>query len=131
MTRTKCGLLLTQIKWGEQINTLRKKVSQHQNWFVAQSNPSFEVWLYYHFRNQKPKNHIENWKEYLNTVIKGGFNNKKHPVYIETAVTNAENNYSATNKIPDDNSTELFKLGRKIVPLVKPDIDLLLIQLIE
>lgn len=116
-------------KWGNQINTLKESVLQHQNWFVGQSNPSFEVWLYYHFINQKPQNSVENWKEYLNTIVNGGFDNRKHPIYIETAIINAKNNYSATNNIPDNITTELFMLGQKIVPLVKADIDLLLNQL--
>lgn len=115
-------------KWGDQINTLRENVSNHQSWFVGQSNPSFEVWLYYHFRNEKPQNSIDNWKEHLNTIVNGGFDNRKHPIYIETAIINAENNYSTTNKIPDDVTTELFLLGQKILPLVKQDIDLLLNQ---
>ncbi|MHC0068724.1 RloB domain-containing protein, partial [Nostoc sp. UIC 10890] len=98
---------------------------------VGQSNPSFEVWLYYHFRNQKPENSIENWKDYLNTIVNGGFDNRKHPVYIEAAITNSSNNYSATDNIPDNITTELFLLGQKILPLVKPDIDTLLSQLNE
>ena len=115
-------------KWGNQINTLRENVSNHQNWFVGQSNPSFEVWLYYHFRDEKPQNPVNNWKEYLNTTVKGGFDNRKHPMYIETAITNAKNNYSTTDNIQDDVTTELFILGQKILPLIKPDIDLLLNQ---
>lgn len=118
-------------KWGEQINSLRDNVSQRKNWFVGQSNPSFEVWLYYHFRNQKPINIVENWKEYLNTIVTGGFDNRKHPIHLETAITNAEYNYSATYSMPDVITTELFRLGRKLLPLVKPDIDLLKNQLIE
>ncbi|MEZ4987249.1 MAG: RloB family protein [Saprospiraceae bacterium] len=115
-------------KWDNQIDTLRESVSHHQNWFVGQSNPSFEVWLYYHFRNEKPRNSIDNWKEYLNTIVSGGFDNRKHPIHIETAITNAENNYSTTNNILDDITTELFFLGQKILPLVKQDIDILLNQ---
>lgn len=118
-------------KWGDQINTLRESVAQHQNWFVAQSNPSFEVWLYFHFRNQKPQNSIDNWKEYLNTIVNGGFDNRKHPIYLETAITNAKNCYSTTDNIPDNVTTEVFTLGQKILPLVKPDIDLLLNQINE
>lgn len=115
-------------KWGNQIIKLREKVSHHPNWFVGQSNPSFEVWLYYHFRNEKPKNLIDNWKDYLNAIVNGGFDNRKHPIYIETAITNAENNFSTTDNIPDDVTSELFILGQKILPLVKQDIDLLLNQ---
>ncbi len=117
-------------KWGSQIDALRENVSKHLNWFVGQSNPSFEVWLYYHFRNEKPQNSIDNWKEYLNAIIKGGFDNRKHPMYIEIAITNAESNFSTTDNIPDDVTTELFLLGKKIVPLVKPDIDMLLKQFV-
>ena len=84
--------------------------------------------MYYHFKNKKPDNPVENWKEYLNATVKGGFNNKKHPIYIETAITNAENNYSTSDNIPDYVTTELFILGQKILPLVKQDIDLLLNQ---
>jgi len=115
-------------KWGDQIDIVRENVSRHQNWFVGQSNPSFEVWLYYHFRDKKPQNSIDNWKEYLNTIVNGGFDNRKHPKHIETAITNAKNNYSTTNKILDAVTTELFILGQKILSLVKPDIDLLLNQ---
>ena len=115
-------------KWGDQINTLRENVSQHKNWFVGQSNPSFEVWLYYHFRNQKPPNPIENWKEFLNTIVSGGFDNRKHPIHIERAIANAKNNYSSTNNIPNDVTTDLFMLGQKIITLVKEDIDLILNQ---
>jgi hypothetical protein len=115
-------------KWGDQINTLRENVSNHQNWFVGQSNPSFEVWLYYHFRNEKPQNEVENWKEYLNTIVNAGFDNRKHPIYIETAITNAKINYATTDNVLGDVTTELFFLGQKILPLVKQDIDLLLNQ---
>ena len=115
-------------KWGNEINTLREKVSKHPNWFVGQSNPSFEVWLYYHFTSQKPQHPVENWKNYLNAIVNGGFDNRKHPIYIQAAIINAEANYSATRNIPDNNTTEVFRLGQKILPLVKSDIDLLLSQ---
>lgn len=118
-------------KWETQIDKLREKISLHKNWFVGQSNPSFEVWLYYHFRNKKPEHSIKNWKEYLNTVVNGGFDNRKHPIHIETAITNAKSNYSMTDIMPDDATTELFILGQKILSLVKPVIDILLNDLNE
>lgn len=118
-------------KWGEEINTLRENIGNHKNWFVGQSNPCFEVWLYYHFKNQKPGGLIENWKDFLNTIVIGGFDNRKHPIHVQTAIVNAGVNYSATDNIPDNITTELFVLGKKILPFVKPDIDLLLNQLNE
>jgi RloB-like protein len=114
-------------KWGDDVNALRNNTIKHKNWFVAQSNPSFEVWLYYHFQKEKPSNTITNWKNYLSEIIVGGFDNRKHPVYIQTAIVNAENNFSFSNNLPAVVTTELFLLAKKIVPLVKPDIDALLL----
>ena len=113
-------------EWGKQILELREKVSTHKNWFVGQSNPSFEVWLYYHFRVEKPSANIDNWKSHLNTIISGGFNSLKHPIHIESAIINSERNFKENNQQPDISSTELFKLGKQILPLVKQDIDKLL-----
>jgi hypothetical protein len=113
-------------KWGEEVNSLRESVNNHKNWFVGQSNPSFEVWLYYHFKNLKPLNSITDWKNYLNEVIIGGFDNRKHPKYIQTAIINSENNFSSSNNEPDIVTTEIFLLAKKILPLIKSDIDALL-----
>ena len=112
--------------WQEEIPELKAAVAKHKNWFVAQSNPSFEVWLYYHFEAQIPEEEIENWKDFLNDKIKGGFDNRKHPVYLERAATNAESNYSHTDNIPDPVTTEVFRLAQKILPLVKDRLDDLL-----
>jgi hypothetical protein len=113
-------------KWGDQINVLRERTLRHDNWYVGQSNPSFEVWLYYHFESEKPQDAVENWKEFLNDVVPGGFDNRKHPVYLETAINNSSANYTASNNTPDELSTEVFILGQRILPLVKQDLDLLL-----
>lgn len=112
--------------WADDIADLRSHVAHHQNWFVAQSNQCFEVWLYYHFFDKKPEEPVANWKAFLNDAVKGGFNNKKHPKYLETAIANAENNFSRNDMEPAMHSTEVFVLGKRILPLVKEDIDLLL-----
>ena len=41
--------------WKYKIQKLRILCKTHQNWLIAQSNPSFEIWLYYHFHNTKPE----------------------------------------------------------------------------
>ena len=68
----------------------------------------------------------DNWKAFLNTIVAGGFDNRKHPVYIESAIANAERNYTLTDNVPDESTTEVFFLGQKILPLIKEDIDLIL-----
>ena len=113
-------------KWGEEVNILRNNTKIHKNWFVGQSNPCFEVWLYYHFEKEKPKILIENWKSFLNDIVKGGFNPNKDPIYIQTAITNAEANFSSSNNQPDPLATEVFILAKKFLPLVKADINILL-----
>lgn len=113
-------------EWGDEIDELRESVTKHKNWFVAQSNPSFEVWLYYHFVAGKPDQPVANWKEFLNGIVNGGFNNGKHPVHIQTAIANAKGTFTATDGKPDIATTEVFLLGEKIVPLVKKIIDELL-----
>jgi hypothetical protein len=112
-------------KWGDEILELRAELEKHEDWYVAQSNPCFEVWLYYHFESKKPPEAIDNWKNFVNSKIAGGFDNRKHPAYIETAIGNSEHNFTAVDGCPDWATTELFRLGKKILPLVKKDIDIL------
>ncbi len=113
-------------KWGDEVDTLRCNVANHQNWSVGQSNPSFEVWLYYHFLNEKPIKPITNWKNYLDEIVVGGFDNRKHPVHIQKAITNSKTNFLASNNQPLPITTEVFILAEKIIPLVKTDIDAIL-----
>jgi hypothetical protein len=118
--------LIDTDSWGDAPKSVREKIKEHHNWFIAQSNPCFEVWLYFHFYEMKPTfNHQDvskNWKQFLHQAI-GGFNNAKHPVYIETAILNAKNNFSSNGEIPDLATTELFLLAEKILPLVKWELD--------
>ena len=110
----------------DEINLLRQSITNHKNWFVVQSNRSFEVWLYYHFKEQKPSEKVENWKDYLDKVIKGGFDARKHPIHIETAIKNAKTNFSDASPLPDTHETQVYELAEKILPFVKDDIDRLL-----
>lgn len=113
-------------KWGKEVETLKNNTAKHKNWFVGQSNPSFEVWLYYHFQKEKPGKAITDWKNYLGEVVVGGFDNRKHPVRIQTAIANSEANFSTSNNQPDQITTEVHILAKKILPLVKTDIDAIL-----
>jgi L-rhamnose mutarotase len=113
-------------KWGSKIEELREKCKRHRSWFIAQSNPCFEVWLYYHFNQNVPIfEGIEiskNWKKYVNSIIKGGFDPRKHPVFIGDAIKNAQDNYVENNGNLDLCSTEMYKLGKNIYPLIEKTI---------
>ncbi len=106
------------------IQKLRKNCGT-KNWNVAQSNPCFEVWLYYHFNSQKPNfdnMHIcGNWKQELTNV--GGFNSNKEPIYIEQAIINSESNFSRdSNLAPVIGATEVHFLAKVIFSFVKVQI---------
>jgi RloB-like protein len=115
-------------KWEKEIETLRSNLNQRPNWFVAQSNPCFEVWLYYHISESKPTSSIPNWKKHLGEIVAGGFDNRKHPKYIETAIANSKANFLSLNNKPAQNATEVFLLAQKILPLVKSEIDEMLLN---
>ncbi len=103
---------------------IEKNISE-DCWFVAQSNPSFEIWLYYHFNSTKPINQdIAKFSSFKHFVHKStnngnGFDPDKHPIEIETAIVNSENNFQKFNNQPDLYSTEFFILGKIIVSFVE------------
>lgn len=109
-----------------QINIIEKECNELDNWYLAKSNPCFEVWLYYHLLSKKPD--LENskkcakWKQLVNNSIKGGFDSRKHPIFIETAIKNSINNFSIVDNKIDIGSTEVYKLAESIVPLIKSKI---------
>jgi len=114
-------------EWGIKINELRKLCLNFSNWLIAQSNPCFEVWLYYHFFHELPdfKNMeiSENWKFKLDQTVKGGFDSRKHPIFVKNAIENSKRIFKETNEIVEVGCTEVFKLAEKFYPLVSKEIE--------
>lgn len=114
-------------RWREQLHEIRQECERHPHWRVAQSNPCFEVWLYFHAKAVLPEHALRfqcnNWKPYLPTVIQGGFNNDFHPIAIETAIQNAKASYKATGYFPDSGSTQLWELGEALLPLIQKELE--------
>ena len=120
-------------RWNEknQIQQLKdfcKANNQAYNgWKLAQSNPCFELWLYYHFFDSKPKESdmkpFSGFKEYVNHQIKGGFDNRSMPIELEAAINNASKNFETHNSQPKLLSTEVHNLGVVILPFVKIQLD--------
>ena len=111
-----------------QINHLRTYCSEKDRWHHTESNPCFELWLYYHLYSQKPdfeNCHISSvWKIKLNELISGGFDSRKHSLMIADAIANAKTNYvSDENGRPDIGSTEVFKLAQSIYNILEKKID--------
>lgn len=98
----------------------RNKGIRYSSWQVAQSNPSFEIWLYYHIYRQPPleddlKCH-SSFKEYVNAMITGGFDSRTMPIHIEEAIENSKSNFAVDKDLrPTLFSTEVHRLGEDIV----------------
>lgn len=108
--------------WFEKIEELREKC-EPLNWKIAQSNPCFEVWLYFHFFEMPSEAWIHDckaWKNFQNENISGGFDPRKHPIHIETAIYNAENQFT---NIQNVGNTEVYQLGKAIYEILKTKID--------
>jgi hypothetical protein len=103
------------------------EVKTYQAWNVAQSNPSFEIWLYYHFYDEKPvAEEVEKsatFKEYVDGSISGGFDFEKDPARIEDAVANTERRFSRDGEgLLQLYTSEVFLLGKEIDGFVSSDI---------
>jgi len=121
---------------GNKINALREfcKKQNEQNeqnehysaWTVAQSNPCFELWLYYHDFAKKPSenevNSYSTFKDFLDKKIPGGFDNRKKPVLLGAAINNSKTNFIEVDGQPGLYSTEVHRLGEVIYPFVKESI---------
>lgn len=111
----------------ESIPQILNEVKPYNAWNVAQSNPCFEIWLYYHFYNTKPKEEdvskYASFKEYVNSVISGGFNYEKDPARLEDAIVNTNNNFHITQKgTLLLYSSEVYRLGIEIDGFVNKDV---------
>lgn len=118
-----------------QIARIIKACKETTDWFLAQSNPCFEVWLYYHFLKDKPTidgiDICANWKQLVNDSISGGFDSRKHPIFMEKAVINSEKVFESQDGFPLIGSTEVFKLSKNILNLVKDKIDLIKQEIVK
>lgn len=121
-------------RWNEndKITQLKAYCTQqktHKNsWEVTQSNPSFEVWLYYHFIEEKPKDEevkaFTTFKAYLNQKVAGGFDARKAPVRIKTAIDNSLKHFEKDEKEqPVLYTTEVHNLANSIYPFLRDIIE--------
>lgn len=127
--RDRLWFVIDTDKWREQLHEIRKECVEHPHWKVAQSNPCFEVWLYFHAKNQLPGlpniTQCNNWKSHLPQIISGGFNSDFHPIAIETAIVHSKTLYRGNGYFPEPGSTQLWELGEELLPLIKKELDAL------
>ncbi len=95
------------------------EIKSYEAWNVAQSNPCFEVWLYYHLFDEIPDIDLmskePNIKRYINSLISGGFDYECDPARIESAILRAKKSFRLDkNGKLDWFATEFYKLGEEI-----------------
>lgn len=116
---------------GDKINQLKEYCSLKNTsigqWSIAQSNPCFELWFYYHFNSIKPEaSEVEkhaSFKQYVNHAVKGGFDCRWMPIEIEAAIFNSKGTLEILEGQPGLYSTEVHILGDIIVSFVKDQLD--------
>ena len=104
------------------------EVKPYKAWNVAQSDPSFEIWLYYHFYSDTPEDEeIEKYasfKEYVNGKITGGFNFYRDPIRLEDAIANGTLHLTKTEEGKlMAYATEMPVLGTEILKFTKSELD--------
>lgn len=106
--------------WGAQLHNLDQHCLEHKNWFLANSNPCFELWLYYHKSgNRLNIANASAMKEALNNQTTGGYQKQEYILHFETAIQNAgtmDNNKDQT--IAEIGITKVYKLAIKIKELL-------------
>ena len=112
----------------DNITKLYDEAKPYKAWQVAQSNPCFEIWLYYHFYDHEPNGEdiekASSFKDFVNHSISGGFNFAVHPAFLESATVNANNNFRLGKDMKlGSYSTELFRLGLEILKFTKKELD--------
>lgn len=103
------------------------EIKSYDSWNVAQSNPCFEIWLYYHIYDSKPvPNDVDkhaSFKEFVDSRILGGYNFEKDPARLEEAIANAKKNFSVDETdSPSLFASEMYRLGMEINAFVKTDV---------
>ncbi len=96
-------------------------------WLI--SNPCFEMWLYYHYKDEDPKSLLSDmavlstakrsqWlKKELNNVVLGGINPTKALEHLQEAIERSRKYYSEKDGIPLLYATQMDKLGEIIIAL--------------
>ncbi len=106
-----------------QIMKVKGEIENRERWEMAESNPCFEVWLYFHGRDAVEKfegiTECKPWKSLVNEVLSGGFDPRKHPIFIEDAKARAESSFESGEEArPKIGSTEVYRLAESILALL-------------
>jgi hypothetical protein len=108
------------------LETNDENLSINCNWII--SNPSFEIWLFYHHYDNPSmladgldmsEHDRSNWlKEYLNKIIPGGVKSTQALHFANIAIGNSRKNYSEENGFPNIYATQMHLVAEKIIAIL-------------
>jgi len=117
-----------------QIVDVKDFCSTTERWEICESNPCFEVWLFFHINKAvtpfKDDHVCKGWKSKVHETISGGFNSIKHPILIDDAIENSKK-YFKTNKdgSPAKGCTEVYLLGESLTTTLRAKLDKALVNI--
>ncbi len=109
-------------RWPEdQLRTINEECKKNSNWFMALSNPCFEVWLYMHLDDiqNSTSNSCQQLKQELSQKVKGGYNKFTIVPKIREAAARAkqlDNNLS--HFIPAKMRTKMHLLSEQLLQFI-------------
>ncbi|PAW93909.1 hypothetical protein CKK33_10555 [Mucilaginibacter sp. MD40] len=101
-----------------EIHNLYDACENSKNYHIGMSNPSFEVWLCYHFIKTIPAdlNSAKKLKAHLPEIVKGGYNRDLFASQIQTATKHSEEaDSNKENYFPESGVTKLYKLASQLL----------------
>jgi len=107
-------------RWGFQLNELSNICQSARNWFLANSNPCFEVWLIYHRKcalvNEKDPQKV---KQLLHETVAGGYKLETWIPKIDKAIECSRRLDMHPDKdISGPGITKVYLLAEKILELI-------------
>jgi hypothetical protein len=140
-TEDELWFVLDRDRWSEeQIRSIQTYCEQESNWHVAISNPCFEVWLYFHMRENisySKSNTCNNLKQEISDFVIGGYHPLKFIPNIKNAIINAEKmDVNHGYFMPEIKATKMYKLAKSIMAFVGENdfnifLNVTLVKLIE
>jgi hypothetical protein len=110
-------------RWDEkQLREIALYCEQKPNWHIVLSNPCFEIWLYFHRKNDLTSStsiSCQNFKKEIASLLKGGYHPNKFIPYIENAIINAKNaDINKLHFLPAFKTTKVYELGQALITTI-------------
>lgn len=107
-------------KWShDQLYEVAQYCEQHSNWQIVLSNPSFEVWLYFHKNKTIGKTvskTANDFKKEISELEKGGYHPYKFIPNLPDAIKNAKAADTDRNHyLPKFKQTKVYQLGEALM----------------